>query len=328
MLPYRSPEPAEQKLESNDIVCGGDPATPSPSTPTREKQSPHHLTIYHHLQWEPPHYRKIELQSPADFTYLYANTVALSRQKLDLNLPPSASNDDTPDPMRERVRELVDDYITRTFTTASSSISINGIDSSHPQFPFPASFTAPETVEYEPFDSELASRVSALYAQLESLTTTVAQLRRDAPRQAAKSYATQLRQLLKEEGEEDEEEDNDVDEGAENTNEKDNGAMDVDENGDGSSNQKDGKQPTGSSRSRRSRRDPEWELQIPLGTREETERWRSGDMADVYENTLRTLQRLQGEADADEEGSKGNALATTVGKAERAGRAADVVEKM
>jgi hypothetical protein len=56
-----------------------------------------------------PHYRKVELQSPADFTYLYANTVALSRQKLDLNLPPSATNDDQPDPMRERVRELVDE---------------------------------------------------------------------------------------------------------------------------------------------------------------------------------------------------------------------------
>lgn len=56
-----------------------------------------------------PHHRKIELQSPADFTYLYANTVALSRQKLDLHLPPSATNNDTPDPMRERVRELVDE---------------------------------------------------------------------------------------------------------------------------------------------------------------------------------------------------------------------------
>ena len=55
------------------------------------------------------HYRKIELQSPADFTYLYANTVALSRQKLDLHLPPSATEDDAPDPMRERVRELVDE---------------------------------------------------------------------------------------------------------------------------------------------------------------------------------------------------------------------------
>lgn len=54
-------------------------------------------------------HRKIELQAPADFTYLHANTVALSRQKLDLHLPPSANPDDGPDPMRERVRELVDD---------------------------------------------------------------------------------------------------------------------------------------------------------------------------------------------------------------------------
>ncbi|KAF4254726.1 hypothetical protein CNMCM8714_004840 [Aspergillus fumigatus] len=57
-----------------------------------------------------PHYRKIELQSPADFTYLYANTVALSRQKLDLHLPPSANTSDGPDPMRERVKELVKCY--------------------------------------------------------------------------------------------------------------------------------------------------------------------------------------------------------------------------
>jgi kinetochor protein Mis14/NSL1 len=55
-------------------------------------------------------YRKIELQSPADLTYLYTNTVAFSRQKLDLHLPPSADHDPkTPDPMKERVKELVDE---------------------------------------------------------------------------------------------------------------------------------------------------------------------------------------------------------------------------
>lgn len=211
--------------------------------------------------------------------------------------------------------------------TAASSISINGIEASHPQFPFPASFTAPETVEYEPFDSELASRVSALYAQLESLTTSVAQLRRDAPRQAAKAYAKQLTQLIEDEGVDEEEDIVEREHAQEDKGEE----MDVDvdgANGSGSGSTKDGERvsvndPLG----RRKRPAPKWDLQIPLGTDEEAERWRSGDMADVYESALRTLQRLQGEASV-EEGSEGNALATTVGKAERAGRAADVVEHM
>ncbi|KAJ5132689.1 hypothetical protein N7448_006847 [Penicillium atrosanguineum] len=251
-----------------------------------------------------PHQRKIELQSPADFTYLYANTVALSRQKLDQALPPSANNDE-PDPMRERVKELVDEYINRTFTTASASISINGIDSSSPQFPFPAAFTAPETVEYEAYDAELASRVTSLYAQLESLTTTVAQLRRGGPQAAARDYAAQLTQLLKEEDEEFEnllkESETKVQVGAD--------GMDVDTK-------------TGSRQM-----DPSWKLDVQLGTTEVTERWQSGDMADVYEDALRTLQRLQGEGE-DIVVGEGNALATTVGKAERAGRAAEVVEGM
>lgn len=75
------------------------------------------------------------------------------------------------------------------------------------------------------------------------------------------------------------------------------------------------------------RMDPSWKLDVQLGTEEETERWRSGDMADVYEDALRTLQRLQGEGE-DIVVGEGNALATTVGKAERAGRAAEVVESM
>ncbi|KAJ5287493.1 Kinetochore Mis14 [Penicillium angulare] len=272
------------------------------------------------------HYRKIELQSPADFTFLYANTVGLSRQKLDLNLPPSATNDDAPDPMRERVRELVDEYINDTFMTAASSISINGIEASHPQFPFPAAFTATETVEYEQFDSDLASRVSALYAQLESLTTSVAQLRRDAPRQAARAYAKELNRVIEDEGFEEEEEEEEADTMEEDKAEE----MDVDKDGANGSTKhnKDGERiPLNDSLRKRKRPDPKWELEIPLGTEEEAERWRSGDMADVYGSALRTLQRLQGE-ESVEEGTEGNALATTVGKAERAGRAADVVEHM
>ncbi|CAG7993610.1 unnamed protein product [Penicillium nalgiovense] len=297
-----------------------------------------------------PHYRKVELQSPADFTYLYANTVALSRRKLDLYFPPSATDNDTPDPMRERVRELVDDYINQTFESASTSISINGIDSTSPQFPFPAAFTAPtEQVEYEPYDTELGSRVTSLYAQLESLNTTVAQQRRDAPRRAAKEYAAQLKKMIEGEEEEYENEDeienggkdadNDTEMGgpanvqSQSNNENENttpgqeaDGMDVDATVNGTGSVRTGAQ----ARSRpRGNYDPAWTLQAAFGTEEEQERWKSGDIASVYEDALRMLLRLQGEDNANTEaGAEGNALATTVGKAERAGRAAEVVENM
>jgi hypothetical protein len=99
-------QPKASRYNIDDIVCGD------------ERQAPFLLQQIagkgkKHQQPQPtmaaPHYRKVELQSPADFTYLYANTVALSRRKLDLYFPPSATDNDTPDPMRERVRELVDD---------------------------------------------------------------------------------------------------------------------------------------------------------------------------------------------------------------------------
>jgi kinetochor protein Mis14/NSL1 len=59
-------------------------------------------------------------------------------------------------------------------------------------------------------------------------------------------------------------------------------------------------------------------------------------MAEVYEDALRTLLRLQGEpvpgnndaAMSKSDGVDGNALASTVGKAERAGRAVEFVEKI
>lgn len=177
--------------------------------------------------------------------------------------------------------------------------------------------------------------MTALYAQLESLTTSVAQLRREAPRKAAKEYAAQLRRTLEEEEEEEQEEE---EEGEDQERGDEEDAMD--ESGDVTSQDKDkaGAQQSTSSRTRahrqrRKRHDPAWMLQVPLGTEEETERWQSGDMAAAYENALRMLLRLQGEEGDLGSSSKagvveGNALATTVGKAERAGRAAEVVENL
>lgn len=126
--------------------------------------------------------------------------------------------------------------------------------------------------------------MTALYAQLEALTTTVAQLRRDAPRKAAGAYAEELARVL-----------DDEHKAAEEENEETNGpgGTDIDVGG-------------------------------MSANHAEMSRWKKGDMAETYDDALRTLLRLQGE---DTE-MDGNALASTVGKAERAGRAADVVEKM
>lgn len=96
---------------NDDIVCGlrfaGATAKPLPFPQRVQIQIQPAQTTTSRMGAQG--YRKIELQSPADFTYLYTNAVALSRQKLDLNFPPLATDDDTPDPMRERVQELVNE---------------------------------------------------------------------------------------------------------------------------------------------------------------------------------------------------------------------------
>lgn len=202
----------------------------------------------------------------------------------------------------------------------------NSTNNSKNPFPFPSPFSAPETVEYEPYDTELAARVTSLYAQLESLTTTVAQLRRDAPKRAAKTYADALTKALEEDDAEAERLDRQAEQGA-----LDRGDKDVEMTDDATTKMKDGAEGAGVAAASSAVK-PEWKLQVPFSSGNEAERWHNGEMAEIYSDSLRTLLRLQGEVAAgdenadSEEGSR--ALATTVGKAERAGRAAEVVEKM
>jgi len=54
-------------------------------------------------------HRKIELQAPADLTYLIANLSRAAREKLDKHLPPDAVPEGGEDAMRKRVEELVDE---------------------------------------------------------------------------------------------------------------------------------------------------------------------------------------------------------------------------
>ncbi|KAI1931409.1 hypothetical protein LOZ65_001217 [Ophidiomyces ophidiicola] len=278
-----------------------------------------------------PHHRKIELQSTADLAYLYTNALNVSREKLDLHFPPSANHDGDgdADPMKARVRALVDEFVARVFTTAIPSISINGLDTLSADTPLDSLLsTTREEVEYEPYDARLAAKVTSLYAQLESLTTTVAQLRRDAPAKAAAKYAESLRQALADDDEEEE--------GLQAEH-----AADADLQllpDDSERKMVDSKDQSSSAGAldwaRIRERRPEWVLDIPFGNERERERWRDGEIGEVYAEGLRTLVRLQGEVAPGEdegddgEGSASSSLSATAGKLERARRAVEVVERM
>ena len=53
-------------------------------------------------------HRKVELQSPADLSYLIANVSRAAREKIDKHLPPDAAPEGE-DAMRRRVEQLVDE---------------------------------------------------------------------------------------------------------------------------------------------------------------------------------------------------------------------------
>lgn len=54
-----------------------------------------------------PHHRKIELQAPADLTYLLTNIRASAQQKIDSAFPPSAAPKGEEDALRAKVEEFV-----------------------------------------------------------------------------------------------------------------------------------------------------------------------------------------------------------------------------
>ncbi|KAF2858886.1 hypothetical protein K470DRAFT_250384 [Piedraia hortae CBS 480.64] len=121
-------------------------------------------------------HRKIELQSPADWFHLRDKVAQVAREKIAQRVPQDGSE-------KEAVEKLVDEYITKTFTLASSSVLINGLEP-------PSSPTSSE--EVEPFDTALAKKIQTLYAQIEAETLAVAKLRREKPALVAERYKQNL----------------------------------------------------------------------------------------------------------------------------------------
>ncbi|KAK4556192.1 hypothetical protein LTR86_006889 [Recurvomyces mirabilis] len=136
-------------------------------------------------------HRKIELQQPADLTYLIANLSRAAREKLDKHFPPSASQQGVSgeDAMRKRVEDLVSDYITNTFALAKPNLSINGLSSTEMETELARAGTeGGGEEELAPFDSKLAQRLQALSAQIEAQTLQLANLRRTAPGETARKW--------------------------------------------------------------------------------------------------------------------------------------------
>lgn len=160
-------------------------------------------------------------------------------------------------------------------------------------------------------------------------------MRRDAPLKAAKAYEEALNNALLHD---DDEDDEDIDEDFEVDD------VPVDAGMDEEQRQEEERKRDIERIQRMLQKHPEWLLQAPLGTEQVQERWRDGEMSDVYARSLETLFKLQGEGSGigygneEEEDGGGNSsmggtsagapLAATVGKAERARLATGVVEKM
>ncbi|KAK5108516.1 hypothetical protein LTR62_008256 [Meristemomyces frigidus] len=130
-------------------------------------------------------HRQVELQSPADLTYLIANLSRAAREKLDKHFPPAASQGEE-DAMRQRVAGLVEDYIAQTFTMAKSNLCINGLSDVEMETELARAEQGEE--EIEPFDAKLAQRLQGLSAQIEAQTLALANLRRTAPDETARKW--------------------------------------------------------------------------------------------------------------------------------------------
>ena len=130
------------------------------------------------------------------------------------------------DPMRASVRSFVDAYLERIYGTAYPSITVNGLGATtlppstlstlHPA-PIPltdaeAALTGPKEEKegvdfnYEAHDTRLQKKVADMYAELESLTVQVGQLRRTAPAQGARNIGQLLSESMELEDAEHEEE--------------------------------------------------------------------------------------------------------------------------
>ncbi|KAH9215042.1 hypothetical protein DL95DRAFT_435786 [Leptodontidium sp. 2 PMI_412] len=138
--------------------------------------------------------RKIELQSPDDLQYLISNVRRAANEKIDKDLPPIEGEDK----MRERVEELVNEYINNVFRTSSENITINGMNPSPDLLSSILSTTSTNPIleieEHEPFNTKLFERAKDLARQEEDLIEEIAALRRKVPGSVAENVKREYKE--------------------------------------------------------------------------------------------------------------------------------------
>lgn len=146
-------------------------------------------------------HRKIELQSPADLTYLTSQIRTAAQQKLDLHLPPHP-NSSEPDELRKQVQDMVEQFVAHVLSGMKHNISINGIDVVKKESEAGEGGDKMEGVEvadgvveveeFEPFDEKLRSQLSAAIQKRDNLVSKISQHRRTTPALAARRFEEQF----------------------------------------------------------------------------------------------------------------------------------------
>ncbi|KAI8966330.1 hypothetical protein F5Y11DRAFT_365901 [Daldinia sp. FL1419] len=148
-------------------------------------------------------HRKIELQAPDDLAYLLANVRRAAAARLDEAFPPvdgagsGGGGAADGDELRTRIEELVNEYITKTFTLAGPNLSINGMPVDAAQY-LAGSSSDPQQPEevYEPFDARKRARLEELTREEEDLLRDIAALKKSVPHVAAASWAEAARRSV------------------------------------------------------------------------------------------------------------------------------------
>ncbi|KAK4131086.1 hypothetical protein BT67DRAFT_342376, partial [Trichocladium antarcticum] len=150
-------------------------------------------------------HRHIELQAPEDLTYLIDNVRSAAADSINAAFPPvDAATDGQEDELRNRIEQLVNDYILQTFTLAAPNLTINGLPVKPTQFLPPTSPGAAAAArhqvqhEYEPFDARKRDRIEDLISEEEDLLRAIAQLKRRVPATTATRWAEASRAGLAE----------------------------------------------------------------------------------------------------------------------------------